>query len=212
METYDAKKEKARKAKAKKAREDARLLELALKGMPSMQGTIDAALEDERLFEENRIQRLEDKVSLLKAPKTAKNVDPKTAKNVPPKTAKNVDPKTAKNVDPKTAKNVDPKTAKNVEPRTSKVGQVASSKAPIPRKKPTEKKPAPTPRKKPTEKKPAPTPRNRPTENTSGAKPKIKVTNVDHRKKGLVTETKNKKKGSSFFVRDFNYAGDEGNK
>ena len=188
METYDAKKEKARKAKAKKAREDARLLELALKGMPSMQGTIDAALEDERLFEENRIQRLEDKVSLLKAPKTAKNVDPKTAKNVPPKTAKNVDPKTAKNVDPKTAK--------NVEPRTSKVGQVASSKAPIPRKKPTEKKPAPTPR-------------NRPTENTSGAKPKIKVTNVDHRKKGLVTETKNKKKGSSFFVRDFNYAGDE---
>ena len=180
METYDAKKEKARKAKAKKAREDARLLELALKGMPSMQGTIDAALEDERLFEENRIQRLEDKVSLLKAPKTAKNVDPKTAKNV--------------------------------EPRTSKVGQVASSKAPIPRKKPTEKKPAPTPRKKPTEKKPAPTPRNRPTENTSGAKPKIKVTNVDHRKKGLVTETKNKKKGSSFFVRDFNYAGDEGNK
>ena len=180
METYDAKKEKARKAKAKKAREDARLLELALKGMPSMQGTIDAALEDERLFEENRIQRLEDKVSLLKAPKTAKNVDPKTAKNVPPKTAKNVDPKTAK----------------NVEPRTSKVGQVASSKAPIPRKKPTEKKPAPTPR-------------NRPTENTSGAKPKIKVTNVDHRKKGLVTETKNKKKGSSFFVRDFNYAGDE---
>ena len=118
------------------------------------------------------------------------------AKKSPLKTAPKAPIKTAKNVDPKTAKNVDPKTAKNVEPRTSKVGQVASSKAP-------------TPRKKPTEKKPAPTPRNRPTENTSGAKPKIKVTNVDHRKKGLVTETKNKKKGSSFFGRDFNYAGDE---